>query len=62
MRKKVNSFLAAVTITYAMLFSCRVVFIPTPLNVAEQFFLVCAMIEYTYNKSKALGEKDEDTK
>lgn len=45
---------AAFTITFAMIFSLRVVAIATPLNIYEQFAFVGMMIDFTLQKSREL--------
>lgn len=60
--KKFRELLAAITITWVLVFSCRVIMIPTPLAVTEQIALVLMMIEYSFYKTKQLAEKDEKTK
>ena len=59
MKAKLNKVISAVTITFAIVFSCRVVMVATPLNPAEQVGLICMAIEYTLLKSRKLGDKDE---
>lgn len=59
--KTVNSIISAVTITFAIVFSCRIVMVATPLNPAEQVAMVCMAIEYTMLKSKRMQEKEDDT-
>lgn len=59
MRKKFNAVLVAVSITFAIMLSLRVVWIPTPLNVAEQFGILGIMFDYTMRRSKDLEKKDE---
>lgn len=49
-----NKILVAVSITFALVFSLRVVVIPTPLNPAEQIGLIGLMIDYTMRRSKEL--------
>lgn len=52
-----RKILAAITITYALIFSMRVVIIPTPLAIPEQISIIAMLIEYTMYKSK---EKKDD--
>lgn len=58
--KTLNSIISAVTITFAIVFSCRIVMIATPLNPAEQVAIVCMAIEYTMLKSKRMDEKNKE--
>lgn len=58
--KTLNSVISAVTITFAIVFSCRIVMIATPLNPAEQVAMVCMAIEYTMLKSKRMEDKDKE--
>ena len=58
--KTLNSVISAVTITFAIVFSCRIVMIATPLNPAEQVAMVCMVIEYTMLKSKRMEDKDKE--
>lgn len=60
--KKLKELLAAVTITWVLVFSCRVVMLATPLAVTEQIALVLMMVEYSFYKTKQLGGQDEETK
>lgn len=53
-----KKILASITITYALLFSFRVVTIATPLNIAEQVSIIAMLVEYTLFKSKGL--KDDE--
>lgn len=57
MKAKFNKVISAVTITFAIVFSCRVVMIATPLNPAEQVGLICMAIEYTMLKSRKLEDE-----
>lgn len=58
--KKLKELLAAITITWVLVFSCRVVMLPTPLAITEQIALVLMMVEYSFYKTKQLGVKDEE--
>lgn len=58
--KTFRSLLAAITITWALVFSGRAVTIPTPLSIPEQVALVLMMIEYSFYKTKELELKDEE--
>lgn len=60
--KTLNSIISAVTITFAIVFSCRIVMIATPLNPAEQVAMICMAIEYTMLKSKRMEDKEKDKK
>lgn len=62
MKKKFRAIIAAVSITFAMVFSCRIVMVPTALTQAETVALICMLIEYTVLRTKTLEDKDEDTK
>lgn len=57
--QKVKKILASISITWVMLFSLRVVTIPTPVSLPEQFALVMVLIEYSFYKTKQLGENEE---
>lgn len=52
--KKLKQMLATITITWTLVFSCRVVMLATPLAVTEQIALVLMMIEYSFYKSRQL--------
>jgi hypothetical protein len=56
-----KSTLAAITITATIIFSCRIVMIPTPLTLPEQIGMICMMIELSMFKSKEI-EIDEKSK
>jgi len=58
--KTIRSIIASVTITFCLVFSCRIVMIPTPLAVTEQIALVLMLVEFSFYKSKQLGSKDEE--
>ena len=55
-----RKIIAAVAITWAIVFSVRIVTIATPLNILEQIALIGTMFEYTLFKSRRL-EDDTDT-
>jgi hypothetical protein len=58
--KKFNKFLVGISITYALLFSLRIVVISTPLNLAEQIGAIAMLFEYTMLKSKRVdNDKSE---
>ena len=50
----------SVLITWVMILSCRVVLIPSPLNIFEQVGLIGIMIDYTVMRSGKLEEKDNE--
>jgi hypothetical protein len=54
----IKKIITSVTITYAMLFSMRIVTIATPLNIAEQVSIIAMLIEYTVMKSNK-GDKND---
>jgi hypothetical protein len=58
--KTFKSTLAAITITATIIFSCRLVMIPTPLSLPEQIGMICMMIELSFFKAKEL--EVEETK
>lgn len=58
--KSIKSILAAISITWAILFSCRLVMIATPLNLVEEIAVVMTMIEFSFYKSKELEKNDEE--
>lgn len=60
--KSFRSILAAISITWAIVFSCRVVMIPTALTVPEEVALVMMMIEFSFYKSKQLEVHEEAKK
>ncbi len=47
------------SITFAIILSLRIVWIPTPLNILEQIGIVGMMFDYTLKKSKELEVNDE---
>ena len=57
--KKIKSIIAAVTITFCLVFSCRIVMIPTPLAMSEQVALVLMLVEFSFYKSKQLEVDNE---
>jgi len=57
MKAKLNKVISAVCITFAIVFSCRVIMVPTALNPAEQVGLICMAIEYTLLKSRRQDEE-----
>lgn len=59
--KSFRSVLAAISITWAIVFSCRLVMVATPLSVTEQIALVLTMVEYSFLQTKKLGKEDEKT-
>ena len=60
--KSFRSVLAAISITWAILFSCRVVMFATPLNMVEQITLCLAMVEFSLYKTKELEIANEEAK
>ena len=50
--KKLKELITAITITYAMIFSIRIVTIPTALTIPEQITIIAMLVEYTVKISR----------
>lgn len=59
MKAKFNRILVGFSITFAIILSLRIVWIPTPLNLMEQIGIISMMFDYTMKRSKELEVKDE---
>lgn len=57
--KTFRGILAAISITWAIVFSCRLVMIPTPLTLAEEIVTILTMIEFSFYKAKQLEIYEE---
>jgi hypothetical protein len=57
--KSFKSILAAISITWAIVFSCRLVMIPTPLSLPEEIALILTMVEYSFFQAKKLEVESE---
>lgn len=52
--KSIKGLIATITITWAIVFSCRLVMVQTPLTIPEEIATIFMMIEFSFFKVKQL--------